>query len=449
MNFEELNYIAGIPTNVIEYAAEHCQGNPQFCSLVSNRNGELVIRTFGFQKLVRSELKITEVMRTSPAYKGAVTKNLYYTNMAGYRIAFTGKDIISKNYSYYGYGAVLFYGDQYEKWQYTDKPCGMTAPVINTEELFNIPKYKYCGYSRGNILEYTRAYNAHPEVEYMGKMGLVYKATLINKVKKDKGFIGFLKANVSDINLYGPAAAIYAYDKKTSIVSAWSYLDEIRHKQRAVSEYAPAVKNTGLNAVKVYDYCMEQERNTQLQVEMSFSGSCRTRHQILRIYNDYLTALLNIGGFDLTDTKNAFPNDLKRMHDLRVNQLASEKAKRDKAAKKELENKFIEKAKEAAGYAFSDGMYCVVIPEQIKDLVREGNALHHCVGRMGYDAKMARGETLIVFIRKANEPSKPYVTVEWQNKKVKQCYADHDSKPDDETRAFVDKWAEWMKRRVA
>lgn len=80
------------------------------------------------------------------------------------------------------------------------------------------------------------------------------------------------------------------------------------------------------------------------------------------------------------------------------------------------------------------------------ELVYEGKYLHHCVGDMGYDAKMSKEKTLIFFIRKTAEPSVPYVTAEINPKsgKLLQCYGDHDTKPDDDVMSFVNE--QWLPR---
>jgi hypothetical protein len=77
--------------------------------------------------------------------------------------------------------------------------------------------------------------------------------------------------------------------------------------------------------------------------------------------------------------------------------------------------------------------FVVVIARSPADLIREGEVLHHCVGRMNYDQRMIREESLIFFIRNAGNPDVPFVTVEYspKNKKVLQCYGDSDTKPDD------------------
>ena len=60
----------------------------------------------------------------------------------------------------------------------------------------------------------------------------------------------------------------------------------------------------------------------------------------------------------------------------------------------------------------------IVCPQRANDLVDEGKALHHCVG--GYIDNVAEGRCLIVFVRRVEEPKKPYVTVEVRDGKIAQ-----------------------------
>ena len=61
----------------------------------------------------------------------------------------------------------------------------------------------------------------------------------------------------------------------------------------------------------------------------------------------------------------------------------------------------------------------LVAPQSGDEIRKEGEALHHCVG--GYVDRVARGETNIFFIRKADHPEKSYFTMEWRNNKIIQC----------------------------
>ncbi len=55
----------------------------------------------------------------------------------------------------------------------------------------------------------------------------------------------------------------------------------------------------------------------------------------------------------------------------------------------------------------------VVAPNGAADLVVEGNELRHCV--KSYIQKIIDGYTNVMFIRKKNEPDKPFFTVEISN----------------------------------
>ena len=95
--------------------------------------------------------------------------------------------------------------------------------------------------------------------------------------------------------------------------------------------------------------------------------------------------------------------------------------------------------------------YVCLISKSPAQLIHEGKELNHCVGRMNYDQKFAREESLIFFIRNRLAPNTPYVTLEYSptKHKVLQCYADSDSKPTDEVLNFVNKvWLPFANRKI-
>lgn len=89
--------------------------------------------------------------------------------------------------------------------------------------------------------------------------------------------------------------------------------------------------------------------------------------------------------------------------------------------------------------ALSSEALQIVCPKRANDLVDEGKALHHCVGN--YIDKVAEGRCLIVFVRRVEEPKKPYVTVEVRDGKIAQIHGDHNSDPTEEVKKFVDLWS--------
>jgi hypothetical protein len=123
-----------------------------------------------------------------------------------------------------------------------------------------------------------------------------------------------------------------------------------------------------------------------------------------------------------------------------------ERKKRLEKEKRELAENFLKAAKKylpLAGFT-EDEHYAIFIAQSQEELIREGNALSHCVGRSGYDKKMAREETLIFFVRKFDDLDTPFVTLEYsiKHKKILQCYAYDNQPPDDNVIEFVNK--KWL-----
>lgn len=59
---------------------------------------------------------------------------------------------------------------------------------------------------------------------------------------------------------------------------------------------------------------------------------------------------------------------------------------------------------------YEDQSYIFIIPKTIKDLIEEGNNLHHCVG--SYYKKIINKESFIVFMRKLECPKESYITID-------------------------------------
>lgn len=110
---------------------------------------------------------------------------------------------------------------------------------------------------------------------------------------------------------------------------------------------------------------------------------------------------------DLTDSLVHWPRNLKTAHD---QVMAEQKAKENAA----LHKLFLERAVELEPLSFElDGL--LIRPCQNEtELIREGKDLHHCVAT--YAKNHAEGKTAILFIRKAEEPDKPFFTLEFDEK---------------------------------
>ena len=81
-------------------------------------------------------------------------------------------------------------------------------------------------------------------------------------------------------------------------------------------------------------------------------------------------------------------------------------------------------------YCWNWGNYCIIIPQSAQDLIDEGDALNHCVGT-NYLEPMAKGKTVIVFLRQMDNITKPFYTIEIKNDTILQCrrYNDYNATP--------------------
>ena len=411
-----------IPDRVIEYVNEHRSTQTLYVGWYQKRGN--VLRIFAYRWKKMEELMIKEVIRKSPDEEGLVVRDMYLTAMCGWKVLFSRQR--KKSYNWYGYCYYDIREEDYGCWNWYDK-IGIRYPVINPE-ILKETEFEYCGWSEKigmDLVDYLRLWKEHPEVEYFGKIGLYPKKSLLNKVKKDKGFAKFLWNNRDvEWQYYLASDIIRAYDKHISLEEGREIGEEKRSADSFCREIR-ALKGLKVDRVKIYRYCIKNGIN----------GA----------YSDYLDAIMNLG-MDLEDTKNLFPKDFRRMHDLRINEWASEKAKRDQRERRKLSIRFKEAAENYQKYAFQDGSFCIVIPKGIRDLQHEGKILKHCVGKMGYDVKMVNGTSFIAFLRKMDDPGTPYVTIEFDLKRkiIQQIYGVHDSRPNEE----VIEWAKVWERKV-
>jgi hypothetical protein len=65
---------------------------------------------------------------------------------------------------------------------------------------------------------------------------------------------------------------------------------------------------------------------------------------------------------------------------------------------------------------FEDDNFIIVVPTSYKDLVLEGKALHNCLAGYEWDTFLKKGQRSIVFVRSKENPTKPYVACDIDNR---------------------------------
>lgn len=168
---------------------------------------------------------------------------------------------------------------------------------------------------------------------------------------------------------------------------------------------------------------------------------------ILAEYRDYLSIAERLG-YDTKDEIICRTPDLKRMHDRysehynqHKDQIEERNADKKYAGIKEGSEKNIKH------FHYEKEGLLILVPGSASDIIREGREQHHCVGASNlYMERMQKGESYILFLRKKEEPEKPYYTLEvtWDGH-VRQSYGAFDRKPDQEK---IDGWLRYFSRAV-
>lgn len=106
--------------------------------------------------------------------------------------------------------------------------------------------------------------------------------------------------------------------------------------------------------------------------------------------------------------------------------------------------------KQAKAFDFTYGDYTVVVPKTPKDIIDEGENMHHCVG--GYVGDVVNNNTYIIFVRHKDTPDKCYITAQVHtNGRLGQYYLAYDNRVSNDTdlafkRAFAEHLAiNWVK----
>jgi hypothetical protein len=177
------------------------------------------------------------------------------------------------------------------------------------------------------------------------------------------------------------------------------------------------------NFKEAFKYCMKQKRKNPT----NYSNTYR----ITNDWTDYVSECKKLN-MDISDMRVLFPNDLHKAHQNTTKQIRYEV---DKA----LTEKIIARLPELSHLYVSSEMYFIRPAENSFEIVNEGRELQHCVGRYAKDH--AEGKTCILFIRKAEEPDKPFFTAEVKDSEIVQVRGYENHSPEDEMLlAFIEKF---------
>ena len=356
------------------------------------------------------------------------------------------KDMDYSSYLYMNY-SVCWYEEGLQKYpkyyrhgwlsadyKYYDPYC----TTVNKDYVKKFEQFKYSAhelYKGDCVVRYLRRYIKYPQLEYLMKVGLTglcWSVTILKRIGKDKKFAKWLISHKNELtNKYYYIPSILKSYKTGKPLALCQHI-ETQKKELSKIE-APNIK-------ELFHNDMERLLSYIEKHNINFST-----------YEDYLSACRYLE-LDMTLPKNLMPHDFHRWHDIRIDEYHTAKAIADEKERAEFYAKFKAIADKYLSLQHTrNDKYVAFIAQKPSDLVNEGNALHHCVGRMNYDQKFVKEQTLIFFIRNKAEPNVPFVTVEYSvaGKDVWQIRADHNTKPSEEVLHYVNNiWLPYANRKL-
>lgn len=165
------------------------------------------------------------------------------------------------------------------------------------------------------------------------------------------------------------------------------------------------------------------------------------KQNVIKKYEDYLSMAERLGHNPADEI--IYRN--KKWHEWHDRYVEELNKKRDQAENEKYKNISKDYKKNTKLFSWSDDKYEIVVPKDALAINTEGKLQHHCVGSSSiYKQNMNDRKAWIVFLRKKEDPDKPYYTVECDRSRVIQFYAAYDRQPDKEQVSKV--LATWMKQ---
>lgn len=143
-------------------------------------------------------------------------------------------------------------------------------------------------------------------------------------------------------------------------------------------------------------------------------------------------------GLDLTDPAVLWPQNLAGAHDQLVERKKVEKYKH-------LDEQFATRYKRMSRYSWERDGILIRPAKNTAELIKEGEQLHHCVAT--YSERHAKGDLTIFLIRRAEEPDKPWYTLNFNEKtlSVTENRGLRNCARTEEIRAFEAAWLDWVR----
>lgn len=349
-----------------------------------------------------------------------------------------------------------------------EKYCSYT--VFGLEEIQK-SRFRYCGYEQlrlpwaagedhTDLMRFLGLSSLYPrQVEMLVKMGFTriieqYLAT----GKKNAGVINWKETDPR--KAFGLSKTELRAFMETGNPANHQWI-EIYKRQKKIGlpvsfgEIAEIEKALSYNAVDFWTLCRKHRikpmralryltKQTGPRCHGAWFGECKA----FRIWKDSIE-MAEFLGYDLKDETVLMPKALEAVHNERAVEQQRRLDRENQEKNEQLRLEALERLENwRAKYNFFLDGYFIRIAENAEEIIAEGKTLSHCVG--GYAERHLKGAVTILFMRRADEPSKPLYTIEMQGNKLIQIHGynnDRDREAPSKTMKWLlDEWLDWIDR---
>lgn len=301
--------------------------------------------------------------------------------------------------------------------------------VVQNSQILNNP---WC------IDRYFNSYRKNPYLEQFLKIGFYKLAEAVledghdcPQFKAGRTVLETLQVNKLQFNMLRRIG-----DPSMRDVRILQYAGKIRQEDFNIVRY---IYDNGYG--RMYEKYLDMRQYTTIYKVKKYIDKQQIIHD--RDYFDYIGWLEKMG-YDMRNEFNLYPKDFKKAHDDKSKEYTrfrDKQAKEDEKRFKRLLKKLREETVNMDAMNLKiKGMF-IRIPNELDELKREGEILHHCVGT--YRDRVSRGDTMIFFIRQETDPDQPFYTLEWKGRVI-QCRGLRNCNMTPEVKAFVDIFQEKM-----
>ena len=292
--------------------------------------------------------------------------------------------------------------------------------------MFNTPDNPY------GLISYIYNFLKYPSIEILEKAGFEYivgqrankkKSRAINWRAKDlRKILGLKPKEIKEFRELGRYARLYELEK---------------YKDIKKMGYRVSFNQIGM----LSDYNLSEkisviEQHVKLEKALSY---LETQGRDCGIYLDYLRECSKLG-YDMKNKKVLFPADLQAAHEETSEKIRIQEDSKKMVAFKESTDKIYGRPE------YREENLLIRAAQSPEELAKESAALHHCVRT--YVDCVARGECVILFIRKTASPDEPYFTLELSPKgEIIQCRGDRNCAYPEDVKEFLARWKKWMKKK--